>query len=251
MVVIGALVSAGLAIATRQVSESNEDRLLAQRLAEATVVIQAALPSLQTPLAAGAELAEVTDGADDGTFRRLMQPLVDGGRFDSASIWPIDATDPEPVVGVGARPALASRPPEEIRAFLRRSASSSELGVLGLLDGDQPRLGFSFVAVRSPLQGAARFVAYAEDPLPADRTSVSRQDDAFHGLDSAIYLGDAPSTGGLLTSTKPDLPLGGGTRRGRSPSATARCCWSCRPPNTRAVGCWPCCPGCCWRAVCS
>lgn len=207
---VGALIGALLAIATRQVSESNEQRLLDQRMAEATVVIQAALPTFQTPLAAGAELAEVADGADDGPFRRLMQPVIDSNQFDSASIWRIDTeADPAPLVVVGARPALESQPPEEIRAFLERSAGSSDLGVLGLLGGDRPRLGFSFVAVRTPQQPAARFVAYAEHPLRDERTSATRNSDAFDGLDSAIYLGDTASADRLLSSTTPELPLRG------------------------------------------
>lgn len=206
--VAGTALTGVLGLATWSAHRDNEDRLLRQRTREAGAVLEASLPGLQTPLAATAELAEVTEGADADSFARLMGPLVGPEtRFVSASVWRIDVADPRSVLTLGDPPALAGEPPDEIRAFIERSTSTptATLSVVGLLDRDEPRLGYSFTSSRDP----ARFMAYAESALPADRVSMPDPDSAFAGLDYAIYLGGAEVPGSLLAASTPDLPIAG------------------------------------------
>ena len=55
---VGLAVTAVLAITARTLQDSNENRLLHQRVSEAAAVLSAAIPNLQTPLSSGAVLAE-------------------------------------------------------------------------------------------------------------------------------------------------------------------------------------------------
>ena len=118
----------------------NEQRLLDQRVREAAAVLVTSLPRVQTPLAAGAELAEATNG-DMAAFRRFGAPLVQqGAPFVSVSLWPLHA-DPRPLVVVGQSPVLVTSAEATIRDALRRATETPTLSVVDLLDATQPRLG--------------------------------------------------------------------------------------------------------------
>ncbi len=201
----GVVLTFFLGLAARSAHESNEDRLLTERTRQAAAVLTASLPGIQTPLASAAEVAELGD-EQQNPFRQLMLPLVEQGRpFVSASLWRVDIETLEPVLVVGSEPKLLSQPPEVIRSFLGRALASSELEVIGLLEGDDPRLGYSYTSAAGPIA----FVAYAEGALPPERTSVVRSDSAFAGLDNAVYLGDREAPDALLTASTSDLPLTG------------------------------------------
>ena len=200
----GVMVTVALVAATRSAYDGNEDRLLQERTRQAAAVLDVALPGIQTPLASAVEVAEQSDG-DPASFRRLMSTQVERGRpYVSASLWRVGA-DTRPVLAVGAEPKLVSEPPHVIREFLDRSVATKELAVLGLLDGDNPRLGYSYTSSTGPI----RYVAYAEAALPADRTSVVQPDSAFAGLDHAVYLGSSEQPDSLLTASTAELPLTG------------------------------------------
>ena len=163
---VGILLTVVLVAASRAAFDGNEDRLLEQRTREAAAVLTAALPGIQTPLAASVEVAE-QDSGDQAPFRRLMTPIVERQTpYVSASLW--RAGSLEPITVVGLEPRLQSESPAVIREFLERSVAAPGLSVIGLLDGDEPRLGYSFIASTGPI----RFIAYAEGALPAERTSV-------------------------------------------------------------------------------
>jgi hypothetical protein len=203
---MGALLTTALVVATWTARDNNEDRLLRQRTREAAAVLTAALPSIQTPLASAVEVIEETAGADQQAFRRLLTPIIEVGQpYVSAALWRVDVDDLQPLLVIGEAPKLASQSPEVIRAVLQRSVSATELAVIGLLDGDDPRLGYAFAGTSN----LARFVAYAEAALPPDRVSVPPADSAFGGLHNAVYLGDTEDPSALLTASTTDLPLGG------------------------------------------
>jgi hypothetical protein len=108
-------------------------------------------------LAAGAELAEATNG-DMAAFRRFGAPLVQqGAPFVSVSLWPLHA-DPRPLVVVGQSPVLVTSAEATIRDALRRATETPTLSVVDLLDATQPRLGYAFASN----QAAPSFVIYAE-----------------------------------------------------------------------------------------
>ena len=209
VVVIGAILTVVLASATWTARDNNEERLLRQRTREAAAVLTAALPGVQTPLASAAEVVEESAGADQQAFRRLLAPLAEAGQpYVSASLWRVDDAELHPVTVLGTTPKLASQPPDVIRAFLQRSVATDGLSVIGLLEGDDPRLGYGVTSTRS----GSNFVAYAEAGLPPDRTSVVPGDSAFSGLHNAVYLGDAEDPDQLLIASTPDLPLRGSNR---------------------------------------
>jgi type II secretory pathway pseudopilin PulG len=206
VLVIGAVLTIVLVLVTRAVHDENEDRLLQQRVREAASVLTAALPGIQTPLASAAEVVEVTDGTDQEAFRRLMTRLVEGDNpYVSASLWRLDDDALQPEVVVGQAPKLASQPTDVVSAFFDRAVAAEGLGVIGLLDGDDPRLGYSF----APADPTVRFVAYAEAALAAERIAPPAPDTAFSGLDFAVYLGEREDADALLRATTSDLPVGG------------------------------------------
>ena len=206
VVAIGLLVTAALAAAAWSAHQSNEERLLRQRVREAGATLTAALPGIQTPLASAVALAEFT-GGDPDVFEQAMTPLVGSDAlFVSASLWRVDGADEGPLAAVGDDPVLAGEPPEEIGAFLERSAGTPLLAVIDLLDHDPPRLGWSFTVPEG-----ATYVAYAEAALPDDRTSVPQEDSAFNDLDYALYLGEDVVDERLLLASADELPLDGST----------------------------------------
>ena len=206
VILVGVGLTVGLSLSARAVHNNNEDRLLRERVQEAGVLISGVLPSLETPLASAAAVAEATNG-DRVAFTRVMSPLVGPkGQYASAAIWPVDANPPKPALVLGARPELESETPAEIRALLNRAARSPSLTVAGLLDSPQPRLAYAATSRHAP----TRYVAYAEANLPKNRKSTVIQGNAaFADLGYALYLGSSERPDALLTTSTSDLPLRG------------------------------------------
>lgn len=196
VVVVGLLVTAGLVIGTWIVHDRNEDRLLEQRGHEAATVAASSVGSLQGQLSAASVAAEVDDGG--ALFRQLMEPLVGaGGRFVSASVWPLGEADPHPRMVIGAAPALSRESATARRELLETVPGEATLTIRDLLDlsGDERRLGYAF-AIRD-----AQSVAYVEAALPKDRRARIASDSAFVDLDYALYLGSRPTASHLLASS--------------------------------------------------
>lgn len=205
---VGLSVTLALAAAAWLGYSDNEDRIIQRRTGEAAAVLEAAVPSIELPLATAAALREISHDGDVDVFHRALQPHVGAeGRFASASLWSLDAGRPNDVVGVS--PALAEQPAEEIRAFLARAAANDGLTVVDLLGASSPSLGYAYVP---PSDDEVRHLVYAEQRLPADRMAVSQPDSAFSGLDHALYLGAEEDADELLSASTSDLPLSG--RRG-------------------------------------
>jgi serine phosphatase RsbU (regulator of sigma subunit) len=206
VLLVGVGLTIGLSLSARAVHNNNEDRLLHERVQEAGVLISGALPSLETPLASAAEVAEATN-ADPASFKQVMGPLVGPkGQYASASIWPVGAQSPKPIVVLGERPELESKSASEINALLNQAVKAPQLAVTGLLDAPQPRLAYAFSSQHRPV----RFVAYTESNLPKNRKSrVIQGNAAFAGLGYALYLGSSESPQTLLASSATSLPIRG------------------------------------------
>lgn len=201
--VIGLIVTAGLALVSLAVYNRNERRLLGLRVRQASLVLAATEPSIQTPLASAAELAVATGGSPQ-KFRAFMAPYVGPGRqFTSVSLWPEGVTRPAPTAVVGAQPLLASIPQRAQRLF-GRFTQVEELSLIGLLAAPRPALGFYISAGRGH-----GFAVYAEKPLPANRRSRLEGDTAFSDLDYALYLGRSERTSDMLVTSVRRLPIGG------------------------------------------
>src|SRR5436190_13745810 len=115
--VMGLVITAALVLTSLALYNRNEQRLLNLRVKELNLVLAATVPSVQTPLASAAELANATGGSAK-KFRAFMARYIGQGpgRFLSVSLWPLGGTRLAPSVVVGAAPVLASMP-EKARQF--------------------------------------------------------------------------------------------------------------------------------------
>ena len=200
------VVALALAWTSRSLYDHNEDRWLKLRVRELGLVLAGAVPSIQTPLASAAALADATDG-DPQKFRTFMAPYVGPGRqFTSVSLWPLGSGRLAPTVVAGSRPVLASRP-SEARAFFAKARRTRALSVAGIPLGAESRLlGYELTSSGG---GGSRFAVYAETGLPRDRRSRRAGTPAFSDLNYAIYLGRSPRPQELLATNIARLPIRG------------------------------------------
>jgi serine phosphatase RsbU (regulator of sigma subunit) len=200
----GLIVTGALALTSVAVYNRNERRLLNLRVRELSLVLAAAAPSIQTPLASAAELADATDG-NAQKFRAFIAPYVGPGRqFISVSLWPLGTSQLAPSTVLGSTPALASMP-YKARQFFTHSARPGVLNLTGFLGSPRPALGFD---VSAP-ERAHGFAVYAEKPLPADRRSTLEKNSAFADLNYALYLGHSERTSDVLVTSLKQLPIKG------------------------------------------
>jgi serine phosphatase RsbU (regulator of sigma subunit) len=201
---LGLLVTAVFAVISLRVYDRNEDRLLRLRAREVGSVLTAVVPSIQTPLASAAELADAT-GGDAARFRAFMAPYVGPGRqFASASLWHLGASKLAPMAVVGTAPVLATLP-AQMRTFFKHAERSQRLNIIGILGAPRPSLGFEFST-----PGARHgYAVYAENPLPKDRRSALARNSAFSDLNYALYLGRSRRQADLLVTSLHRFPIKG------------------------------------------
>ena len=219
VVLVGFVVTAALAVGTESLHNSNETRLLRQRVREAGAVVTAAVPSLQTPLASAAVLAEATN-ANQASLRRLLTPLAaKGGPFASLSVWPAQpALGAGPVVVVGGQPELASEPSQSVQRLFEAATQRGGMTINDLLAEPDRRVGYAYsIGGRN-----ARFVVYAESELPKDRRAAVDKDSAFADLGYALYLGTSVNRQKLLASSTGGALLGGRTASTTVPFANSK-----------------------------
>jgi hypothetical protein len=201
VLLVGLIVTGVLVWISASTYSSNEKRLLNLRVRDAGALVAEALPSIQTPLASAAALADATDG-DVAKFKKFIGPSVAAKRFVSASLWRLGANQTGPIAVVGTPPVLGSSP-SRAETFFANGAAHSALGVIGLLAPPQPRLGYAFT---SPgLTG--RYVVYGESALPASRRSRLQSTSSFADLHYALYLGNSQRPEDLLVSDLKNLPI--------------------------------------------
>ena len=206
VLLVGLIVTGVLVWISASTYSNNERRLLNLRVKDAGALIAGQLPTIQTPLASAAALADATDG-NVAEFEQFIRSSVLNKRFVSASLWRLGANETAPLAVVGSPPLLAASP-ARAQAFFANEARHSQLGVIGLLGPpQQARLGYAFT---SPgLTG--RYVAYGESALPPNRHSKFQSTSSFTDLNYALYLGPLQRSTDLLVSDLKDLPLKGQT----------------------------------------
>jgi hypothetical protein len=206
--IVGLLVTAGLAVVSALVASSNEEHLLRLRSKEVGAALTAALPDVQTPLGAAVALADIT-GANASRFREFTDPYVGSGEsFVSVSLWRVGHLDSGPLIVVGAKPELPQAR-GGAPAILRAAAKRSGLTVRGLLHASEPRIAYAYSGRRT-----GPFVVEAEAALPASRYTQLPANSAYSNIDAAVYIAHRPRADRLLLSTTRQLPL-----RGRSVTA--------------------------------
>ncbi len=183
----------------------NENRLLELRAHDAGAALIAALPSIQTPLASAAALADAT-GGNVSKFKAFIAPYIGlgkGRQFVSVSLWRVGNPAHGPLAVAGLAPVLP-RSGANTTAFLRRAAASPTLSVIGLLHGPSPRLGYAFTGMQS-----GPFVVYGEGAIPVSRYAPPQKGAAFNDLDYAVYFGRSTARDELLIASVRRLPLPG------------------------------------------
>ena len=101
----------------------------------------------------------------------------------------------------GVAPKLASSP-SLAGALFAKARQSRTLSIIGLLQSPQRRLGYAYLTPG----GSNGYVAYAENPLPANGRSRLQGRSAFANLDYAIYLGSGQRPQDLLVTNFSHLP---------------------------------------------
>ena len=124
----------------------------------------------------------------------------------SVSLWRLGANQTGPLAVVGKPPVLGVSA-ARAEPFFASTAHKSTLGVVGLLTGPSPRLGYAFTS--PDLTG--RYVVYGESALPANRHSKFQSSSSFADLNYALYLGALQRPEDLLVSDLKTLPLTGQT----------------------------------------
>ena len=206
--VVGLIVTGVLVSVSVSLYHSNERHLLDLRARDASSVLNAAVPSIQTPLASAAALADATRGSR-AKFSRFVRPYVGAGAghpLISASLWLVGAPERGPVAVVGAPPVLAQSI-SKAAAFITHAARMPNLNVISLLLGPTPRIGYAYVGPSANDPGP--FAAYGESPIPVGRYSVPQRGAAFSDVNYAIYLGRAERPSALLVTSVRHLPLPG------------------------------------------
>lgn len=203
--VVALAIVGSLSFTAAALHDSNENRLLRQRVNEAGAVIAATIPNAESPLASGAILAEATHG-ERASFTKLLGPLSTGTPFVSASLWPAHAVDPKPLIVLGDAPELASRTPAGIRTFLAQATVKSSLALLDLLNSSERRLGYSY-----SVGPQAKYVVYAEAARPPNRRAAVDSNSAFSNLDYTIYLGTGRDPRQVIASSSSGPKLTGRT----------------------------------------
>ena len=199
VLVVGLLLTAGLAWGDAALYAQNESRLLSLRTRELGFVLREAVPSAQATLAAAASLADSTAG-NSASFRAYMAPFVGPKKsFISASLWAPAARVPSVVVG--ARPDLEALA-GSARQYLDRARRESVVSVITFLHSSPRRLGLGFSTQGHP----HGFVVYVESVLAPLHSPSIPGNSAFAGLHYALYLGRVEQTGELLETDLARLP---------------------------------------------
>jgi serine phosphatase RsbU (regulator of sigma subunit) len=210
------VVGLGLTITLSVVTAKGHNRTNAKLLALQTRLISGAIASseplyVEDHLGGAASLAAATDGSTAAFRQGLADAVSARGQFVTASLWRLaGASAPALVTQVGSAPALA---PGSATALLRRAAASKTFVVTKLAAGRGGRIGYA-IAASGP---AGRYVAYAEEPLPASRSGLPASS-PVSDLNIAVYLGRAQTRAALLDSdSAAPLPLRGTTYTTRIP----------------------------------
>ena len=154
-------------------------------------------------LGGAASLAAATDG-DVAMFRQAMSTTVGAGNaFVTGSLWRLSGSSPQLITEVGAKPLVP------VTAALLREAEASRPFFVTELETPHA-LHLAFAAAASGKDGT--FIAYAEEPLPANRRITEPASSPVAALNLAVYLGRSQTSSALLeTDSSAPLPLRGTT----------------------------------------
>jgi serine phosphatase RsbU (regulator of sigma subunit) len=202
------IVTGVLAFGTSTVNDRNENRLLSVQVREAGTVLAAAIPIVETPLAASAAIAGLGPGQAT-RFDALMGSFIGAGRpFAFAELCGIEQGAPVVLASLGTPSPETSVRPGVACAFVSNPKVAPGISVRGILAGDRA-LGYAY---RS---GFAPVGVYAETLLTPHRHVSLPKSLSLSNLNFALYLGRHQENASLLETSASRLPI-----TGRQASAT-------------------------------
>ncbi|MGD0394263.1 MAG: PP2C family protein-serine/threonine phosphatase [Acidimicrobiales bacterium] len=204
VLIVGFAITAALAWVTATVNDRNENRLLQVQVNEAGTVVSGVLPTLETPLASGAAIAEATGGRT-APFTQFIRPYVGpAGTFAYVALCGMQGGAPAVLASLGTPSAETATAGAAQCDFVSEPHASSTLSVGKMLDAGT-RVGLSYAATGSvPGLGV-----YAEYLLPPHHHIEFPQSSEFPNLNFALYLGREVQERNLLEATTGQLPITG------------------------------------------
>lgn len=198
--VIGLGVTAALIWLTSAVDAHNQARLLQLQVNQAAAVIGEEVPTIRGPLDTTVAIADVTGGNVARVAAYVGRDVGPGHRrlFASLSLWRLGTGPPTELTRLGGPAKLRVTSPK-LAAALAAARGPGTLAVTGLLNGPNPRLGFSVASAGAP----HRYAVYAEVSVPRRRGAYVPHTSAFDDLNFALYLGRTPTPAGLIEATVP------------------------------------------------
>lgn len=203
---LGLLVTAGLAVTARVVYDHNETRLLQLRGRELDLVLGGLVPQIEAPLASAVQLADIV-GGNSARLDTLIGPDVGASRtFTSVSLWRLRGPYTKPVATIGAVPQLAGSA-ARVRALLQSAHHHKGLESTALLGTARPALLYAYAAPSDP----TGYAIYAESPLPKSRRLEVPRGEGLAGLHYSLYLGRGHADSRLLLTDLANPPGEGQT----------------------------------------
>ena len=214
VVVLGLAITVTLFLITFRGYQRGEQRLLALQTRLTAAAIAAADPLyVEDHLGGAARVAAARNGAA-GVFAAAMRDSVTAkGPFTEGSLWRVSGGSARLIASTGRPPLLPPASPRAA-AFIRRAAASTTFVVTKITTAHAARLGYA-IAAAGP---GGMFVAYTEEPLPANHQLREPPSSPISQLNLAVYLGRSPTSAGLLEAdASGGLPLRGLTYTSRIP----------------------------------
>lgn len=196
---VGTAVVVTFSLLTLAVHQRTEQHLLDLQVREAALTVAASLPTIQSELDDGLQVARASNSPS--TFVRFASArILSNPSYDTASLWRQQSGSVREIVGAGSAPALLR---DGRVSFLSSLRPAPGLQVTGILpDGSGAALGIA----QMPANGGG-MIAYTETNLPPGRHISVPHTNPFHNIQFALYLNSvAPQN--LLESTTPNLGHG-------------------------------------------
>lgn len=210
--VIGAAAVVTFTLLSLAVHRRTEQHLLDLQVRQAASTVAAALPSVQSELDDGLQIARATGSANAfktfATARILSQPS-----YHSASLWRLTGGTLEELAYAGSPPALQET---GRTAFLQSLQPAQGIQVAPLI----PSGGGAILGMADMPSAGGGLIAYAETSLPAGRHVSVPGSSPFHDLEFALYL-DSVSPQTLLEASGP-TPIRGTHAMATDPFGNSR-----------------------------
>ena len=168
--VLGCLITAVIVWTSWALNHRNENRLLKVQTEQAGVVLLAALPSTETPLASAAAIASATDGGAPESTRYISAFVGQKGEFSSASLFELNGTSLRRVSEVASSRNFAAAGAGRTRGQLLEASRRGELIVSTVFKRQAGPPHARLCRSRHAL-GASRSMPSAGSRLTASRAS--------------------------------------------------------------------------------